>query len=187
MSFNTQLDTNSPFQSFTNNPIVNTSSTNVKGAHTGTLPSQPQVVFQRKSPVIPIFLRVPYNTSTQMNSDLEAVTTIGLQQIMFTNVGAGAAGPLVIIFDTADSSNTLSTKTVHNLDSVPRNALFAFYPNNADNLLAATFAGEPTIVWQKRGSEDIRHAKFRLQTLSGANVTYDDCFVWMIASTHLWQ
>lgn len=186
MSFNTQLDTNSPFQSFTNNPLVNTSSTNVKGAHTGTLPSQPQIVFQRKSPIIPVFLRVPQNKQVQLNSDLEAVTTVGLQQIMFTNVGSGAAGPLAIIFD-SNSSNSLSTKTVHNLDSVPRNSIFAYYPNNLDKVLAASFAGEPTIVWQKRGSEDIRHVSFRLQTLDGVPVTYDNCFVWLIASTHLWQ
>jgi hypothetical protein len=184
MSFNTQLQ--QVLSGSLNNPVVNTSTTNVKGPHTGTLPSQPQLVYQTKTPVVQVFLKVPYNTSQQLNSDLEAVTTIGLTQIMFTNVGIGSNTPLAIVFDT-DSSNSLSTKTVHNLSSVPRNSLFAYYPNAADKLCVASFGGEPVIVWQKRGSEDVRHVRFRLQDLNGNNVTYDNCFVWMVASTHLWQ
>lgn len=173
------------------NKLLNTTSLSQIGKGSGKIPIQPLVNTGKhaKGPNKQLFLDIPYGEQTQINADVTDVVSIELQQIVVTGITKPASGILAIEFDGAGSTSALSTKTQHNLDNVHGNCLIFFYQLNADQVGVVSFAGDPIIMYQNRGSTDIRYVnRVKLvDVATGDYLTYGHVYMWCVMNTNTWQ
>lgn len=190
MSFNAQLAGQQQDVRSLNNPILNVPTTRTKGQGTGTIQSLPLVnAVAAKIPTQLLFLSVPYRTNAQFNNQgLANATSIGLSQLLITNIqGAAGAGVLALEFDNPHS-NSLQTKTLHNLDNIHSDVLFFYYDNNPASILQGAFGGDFVTIWERRSSADVKWIKLKLiEVATGTELQYDNVYLWLTASTHTWQ
>jgi hypothetical protein len=162
----------------------------VRGAGTGQIPVLPLVNTgkQPKGPTKQFFLDVPYGECTQINTDVNNVLSVELQQIVITGITPIAASA-VLALEFEQGTATLSTKTEHNLNKIASNALFFYYTDNAEKTGAVSFAGDPILLWQNRGSVDLRHVgRLTLKdAATGDKLAYSHAYLWLLMNTNTWQ
>lgn len=170
--------------------MLNNTSLYQRGAHTGDIPILPLVNTgkQPKGPSKQLFLSVSNGERTQINADIENVKSIELQQLVIDGIsGISASGVLALEFESGTAC--LSAKIEHNLNNVGGNCIIFYYTDSVAKTGVVSFAGDPVVLWQNRGSKDLRHTgRLTLRRISdGAQLSYTSINMWLIMNTNTWQ
>lgn len=171
--------------------MLNKTSLLQRGAHTGDIPILPLVNTGKlpKGPVKQFFLSVPFGERTQINSDIENVRSIELQQLVVEGINGSALASGVLALEFEHGTACLSAQTEHNLNNVGGNCIIFYYTDSPAKTGVVSFAGDPIVLWQNRGTKDLRHTgRLTLKRISdGEPLTYTNINMWLLMNTNTWQ
>lgn len=186
MSFNPVVFRNA------NSTDVQTSSSSLKETTTrqkisgiGTTTNQALVTEYNISPCKPLFLKLDYRTRAEL-STIDNVQSIGLSQLLITGLPNDNVIKVLALKFT-DISMSLQVQCSHNLTNIPKDCIF-ITTDGTTTSAAASFGGEPIILYQKRRANDLRFAEIELYDIATGNpVQYTNIFLWMFIRPINWQ